>query len=225
VKGITGESFVPESLIPPEGIPPLCDNQGLRAAILDWLPTLDESGMAVCQTGGRDPYRGIQIPVFRPGVPDPLMPAPELPPRPSAPRTRARGPRAVLPPRVVPGGRRERGGTDCAAPTGLSSWIRFLIRTSPRSATGQMAGPRRPAPRPRARRGVSVLLQHHHQTRRRRRHRHHHHLACCRPRGGRTNSSRGSGRPASRVAGRSRAPSKRTPFHFFHWSSYHVDGH
>jgi hypothetical protein len=59
VKGITGESFVPESLIPPEGIPPLCNDQGLRAAILDWLPTLDESGVAVRQTVGRDPYHGI----------------------------------------------------------------------------------------------------------------------------------------------------------------------
>jgi hypothetical protein len=47
VKGITGESFVLETLIPPEGIPPLCDDQGLRAAILDWLPTLDESGVAI----------------------------------------------------------------------------------------------------------------------------------------------------------------------------------
>jgi hypothetical protein len=62
VKGITGESFVPKTLIPPEGIPPLCDDQGLRAAILDWLLTLDESGVAVRQTGGRDPHRGIQIP-------------------------------------------------------------------------------------------------------------------------------------------------------------------
>jgi hypothetical protein len=34
VKGITGEPFVAESLIPPEGVPPLCDDQGLRAAIL-----------------------------------------------------------------------------------------------------------------------------------------------------------------------------------------------
>jgi hypothetical protein len=65
LKGITGESFVAETLIPPKGIPPLCNDQGLRAAILDWLPTLDESGVAVCQTGGRDPHRGIQIP----GVP------------------------------------------------------------------------------------------------------------------------------------------------------------
>jgi hypothetical protein len=59
VKGITGESFVPETLIPPEGIPPLCDDQGLKAAILDWLPTLDESSVAVRQTGGQDPHRGI----------------------------------------------------------------------------------------------------------------------------------------------------------------------
>jgi hypothetical protein len=59
VKGITGESFAPETLIPPEGIPPLCEDQGLRAAILDWLPTLDKSGVAVCQTGGRDPHHGI----------------------------------------------------------------------------------------------------------------------------------------------------------------------
>jgi hypothetical protein len=66
VKGITSEPFVAESLIPPEGIPPLCDDQGFRAAILGWLPTLDENGVAVRQTGGRDPHRGIQIP----GVPD-----------------------------------------------------------------------------------------------------------------------------------------------------------
>jgi hypothetical protein len=66
VKGITGEPFVAESLIPPEGIPPLCDDQGLRAVILGWLPTLDESSVAVRQTSGRDPHRGIQ----NPGVAD-----------------------------------------------------------------------------------------------------------------------------------------------------------
>jgi hypothetical protein len=62
VKGITGESFIPETLIPPQGIPPLCDDAGLRVAILDWLSTLDESGVVVRQTGGWDPHRGIQIP-------------------------------------------------------------------------------------------------------------------------------------------------------------------
>jgi hypothetical protein len=65
VKGIIGESFIPETLIPPQSIPSLCDDAGLRAAILDWLPTLDESGVAVRQTSGQDPHRGIQIP----GVP------------------------------------------------------------------------------------------------------------------------------------------------------------
>jgi hypothetical protein len=52
VKGITGESFVPESLILPEGISTLCDDAGLRTAILATLPTLDESGVVVRQTGG-----------------------------------------------------------------------------------------------------------------------------------------------------------------------------
>jgi hypothetical protein len=59
VKGITGESFVPESLILPEGIPALCDDAGLRSVNLATLPTLDECGVVVRQTGGRDPHRGI----------------------------------------------------------------------------------------------------------------------------------------------------------------------
>jgi hypothetical protein len=62
VKGIIGEYFIAESLILPEDISPLCDDPGLRTTILDSLPTLDESGVAVRQDGGRDPRRGIQIP-------------------------------------------------------------------------------------------------------------------------------------------------------------------
>jgi hypothetical protein len=61
VKGITGESFVPESLILPQSIPALCDDPGLRTAIFATLPTLDESGVAIRQTGGRDPHSGIRI--------------------------------------------------------------------------------------------------------------------------------------------------------------------
>jgi hypothetical protein len=61
VGGITGETFVPESLILPQNIPVLCDDPGLRTVILATLPTLDESGVAVRQTGGRDPHRGIRI--------------------------------------------------------------------------------------------------------------------------------------------------------------------
>jgi hypothetical protein len=126
-KGITGEAFIPESLIPPQGIPPLCDDPGLRSAVLSWLPTLDESGVAVRQTGGRDPTEGSIFPVYRPKVPSPPMRAPELPPRPPTPRTRAKGLRAALPLRAPPGGRRERGDTDCAAPMGLLSRTHPLI--------------------------------------------------------------------------------------------------
>eukprot|EP00267_Zea_mays_P032511 XP_008665819.1 MAP7 domain-containing protein 1-like [Zea mays] len=100
VKGVIGESFVPETLIPPEGIPPLYNDQGLRAAILDWLPTLDESGVAVHQTGGWDPHRGIQILGVPAGGSQPTDAGPRVPPRPSAPQTRAKGLQAVLPPRV-----------------------------------------------------------------------------------------------------------------------------
>jgi hypothetical protein len=61
VKGITGESFVPESLILPQGIHALCDDPGLRTTILATLSTLDESGVVVRQTGGRDPHRGFRV--------------------------------------------------------------------------------------------------------------------------------------------------------------------
>jgi hypothetical protein len=61
VKGITGESFVLESLILPQGIPALYDDPGLRTTILATLSTFDESGVVVRQTSGRDPHRGIRI--------------------------------------------------------------------------------------------------------------------------------------------------------------------
>jgi hypothetical protein len=80
VRGITGEAFIPESLMPPQGILPLCDNPGLRSAVLARLPTLDESGVAVRQTGGRDPHRGIHIPGAPVGGPQPTDVAPRDPP-------------------------------------------------------------------------------------------------------------------------------------------------
>jgi hypothetical protein len=61
VRGIIGETFIPESLILPQNIPALCDDPGLRTAILATLPTLDDSGVAVRQTGGWDPHCGIRI--------------------------------------------------------------------------------------------------------------------------------------------------------------------
>ena len=56
VRGITGEAFIPESLMLPQGISPLCNDPGLRLAVLARLPTLDESGVAIRQTGGRNPH-------------------------------------------------------------------------------------------------------------------------------------------------------------------------
>jgi hypothetical protein len=146
----------PLSLKPrhPQGILPLCDNPRLRSVMLAWLPTLDESGVAIRQTSGRDPHQGSVFPVYRLGAPSPPMWAPELPPWPPAPRTRARGLRAALPLRVPLGGRRGRGDIDCAASMGHSSWIRPLVRTPPISIRRQLVGPRRPTLRPRARRGA-----------------------------------------------------------------------
>jgi hypothetical protein len=81
VKGITGESFVPESLILPQGIPALCDDAGLRTTILATLPTLDESGVAVRQTGDRDPHCGIRISDAPAGGPQSAGVAPSAPAR------------------------------------------------------------------------------------------------------------------------------------------------
>jgi hypothetical protein len=91
VKGITGESFVAESLIPLEGIHPLCDDQGLRTTILDWLPTLDESGVVVRQTGGRDPHRGIQIPGVPAGGSWPADAGSRAPPAALSPLSKGKG--------------------------------------------------------------------------------------------------------------------------------------
>jgi hypothetical protein len=88
--------------------------------------------------------------------------------------------------------------------------------------------PPQPAPRPRARRGASVLRHHHHRVRRHHNHHHHrsrrrhHHLGVISPRGtsnsnnsnnnNNSSSSNSSDRPASKVAGKSRAPSECNPF-------------
>jgi hypothetical protein len=95
-------------------------------------------------------------------------------------------------------------------------------RPAPRSTRGPLVGPRRPAPRPRARRGASVLCHHNLQVRRHHNHHHrwvrrrHHHLGTISPRGtsSSNNNSSSSGRPASRVAERSRAPSECSPLLF-----------
>eukprot|EP00267_Zea_mays_P024075 XP_008650226.1 MAP7 domain-containing protein 1-like [Zea mays] len=66
--------------MPPQGILPLCDNPGLRSAVLARLPTLDESGVAVRQTSGQDPIGGSIFPVYQSEAPSLLMWPPESPP-------------------------------------------------------------------------------------------------------------------------------------------------
>jgi len=61
VQGMTREGFISEHLILPQGVTALCEDQNLRMAVLASLPTLDDGGLAVQQTGG-NPNRGIQIP-------------------------------------------------------------------------------------------------------------------------------------------------------------------
>jgi hypothetical protein len=190
---------------------------------LDWLPTLDESGVAVRQTGGRDPHCGIQIPSVPVGGSQPAGAGSRAPPAAPSPLDKAKGLQVAPPLQVAPGGQKKRGDAGCVVPTGRLSRTRPSIWTCPRSAREPLAGPRGPDPRPRARRGVSVLHHHHHRIRRHRRHHHHlsrhHHLGVISPRGASSNnssnnnsSSNSSGRPASRVAGRSRARSKCSSF-------------
>jgi hypothetical protein len=228
VKGITGESFVPESLILAEGILALCDDTGLRTVILSTLSTLDESGVAVRQTGGRNPHRGIQISDAPDGGPQSAGVAPSASARASHasvaaphPLDKGKGLQAAPPPQAALEYRRKRGGAGCVAPTDRLFRTPPLgsRRPAPRNVRGLLAGPRRPAPRPRVRRGASVLRHHNHQARHhhnRHHNRHHHHPGAISPRdtssSSNNSSSKSSGRPASRVVGRSKAPSECNPF-------------
>jgi hypothetical protein len=216
VKGITGESFIPESLILPQGIHVLCDDPGLRTVILATQPTLDESGVAVRQTGGRDRHRGIRISDAPAGGPQSAGVAP------SAPVVAPNASAAASHP--LDKGKRAAGSSSAPGGTGGSEEERrrrlrradgsFVAdppvgprRPTPKSVRGPLVGPRRPAPRPRARGGTSVLCHRHHRVRRhhnhhhRRVHRRHHHLGVISLRGTSSNnnnssSSKSSGHPA-----------------------------
>ena len=61
MRAVTGEIFIPEHLILPQGVIPLCEDSRLRTAVMATLPTLDDGGLATRQTRG-DPDRGIRIP-------------------------------------------------------------------------------------------------------------------------------------------------------------------
>jgi hypothetical protein len=184
--------------------------------VLASLSTLNERGVAVRQTGDRDPLRGIQIPGVPAGGPQPASGAPSagLATAPTS-MDRGKGPTSSSSALGGTGGseeerrrrlRRADGSLVSDPPVGPR-------RPALRSVKGLLVGPRRLAPRPRAHRGVPVLRHHHHRV-----HRHHlchHHRARRHHIRGNSNnnsSSRSGGRPASRVARRSRAPSKYSPF-------------
>ncbi|XP_025813114.1 basic proline-rich protein-like [Panicum hallii] len=61
IRGMTGETFSPESLVQPSGVKALCEDQALRSSVLASMPTLNEGGLAIRQLGG-DPNHGIHIP-------------------------------------------------------------------------------------------------------------------------------------------------------------------
>lgn len=182
MRGITGEAFIPKSLMPPQGISPLCDDPGLRSAVLVRLPTLDESGVAVLQTGGRDPHWGIHIPGAPAGGPQPVDVALRVPLWGPASRAKARSLHAAPLPRTSPRGRGKRGDLDYIAPMGPLFRTHPLIRppggrgeerrhrlrradgsfvsdppldrAPPRSARKRLVGQRRPNLRPRTGRGA-----------------------------------------------------------------------
>jgi hypothetical protein len=84
--------------------------------------------VAIRQTVGQDPHRGIHIlGVLAEGY-QPADAGSRAPPAAPSSSDKGKGLRAALPLWVPPGGRRESGDTDCAAPMGLSSRIRPLIR-------------------------------------------------------------------------------------------------
>jgi hypothetical protein len=118
VKGITGESFVPESLILPQDIPVLCDDLGLRSAVLATLSTLDESGMVVRQTGGRDAHRGIRVSDAPAGGPQSACVAPSAPAVAPHPLDKGKGAAGSSSAPDGTRGRRKRGDAGCATLTG-----------------------------------------------------------------------------------------------------------
>jgi hypothetical protein len=75
IRGMTCEAYAPELLVLPRGISALCEDQGMRTAILASLPTLDDDGLAVWLVRG-DPNRGIRIPGASPDSPRRADPSP-----------------------------------------------------------------------------------------------------------------------------------------------------
>jgi hypothetical protein len=206
VGGITEKTLVPESLILPQNIPALCDDPGLRTAILATLPTLDESGMAVRLTGGRDPHHGIRISNAPAGGPQPAGVARSATP--------------VVAPSPLLKGKGAASGTSAGAPDtrnsrGSEEERRCRLRRADRSLISDP-----PQKRQRTTGGAEEASSQAHGVQR--------HISPPvppppPPSGGdhprdtssnNSSRSRNGDRLASRVTGRSRAPSKCNPFFF-----------
>jgi hypothetical protein len=112
----------------------LCDDPGLRTAILATLPTLDESGVAVRQTSSRNPHRRIRIsdaPAGGPQLAGVALSTHVVAPRPLDKGKGVASSRPpVPPPQVTPGGRSRRDDAGCVVLMGRS------FRSLPRSASG-----------------------------------------------------------------------------------------
>jgi hypothetical protein len=97
VKGITGESFIHESLILPQGIPALCDDSGLRTPILATLqPSTREAwwfaipAVGTPTAGSRSLVRRLEAPSMSAWLP---APPPWLPACPTWPPPLGQGQR------------------------------------------------------------------------------------------------------------------------------------
>jgi len=142
VRAVMGEVFVPEHLILPQGVVPLCEDSRLRTAVLATLPTLDDGGLAARQPEvTRTVGSGSLV---RPGIkPCRAPPGPAPLPRASRPWPAAL-PRAV-PARLgaAPARRREKqAGAGYTGVTGPQS------RSPPRSVRGPLRARARVAPGP-----------------------------------------------------------------------------
>jgi hypothetical protein len=154
VRGITGEAFIPESLMPPRAFHLSMTTQRCgQRCWLDYRPLMRVVWRSARPAAGT-PTRGSTFLVYQPEArsllmwpPGPLLWALVL-------WTRARSLHAALLLQTPPGGRGKKGDLDCVAPMGPLSRTHPLIWAPPRSVRKQLVGLRRPNFRPRTGRGA-----------------------------------------------------------------------
>jgi hypothetical protein len=187
------------------------------------LPTLDESGVAVLQTGGRDPHQGIHIPGAPVGGSQSADVAPRASPAVPSSSDKGKGPTSSSSTPDAAGRSEEVRRHRLRRADG--SFVLDLPRDSgsPRSIRRQLVGLRRPNLGSRTSRGARALCRHHIRLR------HRHHRRLCQTdrrhrRGSGSNSSisNDNGRPASKATGRFTVPSKLRLFQCLLERSFYV---